>query len=368
MKAKQISDVLAETSTLRVIEIDPQNDPRWEAFMRTMPAATLIYHPVWLKALEKIYGHKTVHLACEDTSTGQVVGILPLFNQRGLRSGHLLRSMYTGPLALDDQITTVLAQAAVERARAEAGVQLRLRVMSNAPDGMLDGMVGEPLYEVFVLTLPEKLELLRLDSSIKRAINKATRSGVEIRQAQTERELRAWYELYLQTMRKFAALPNPYSYYKRVWRQLHASGMIRLLLAEHVEAGNRRLLGGIFLLLYDRTVSFITAAWREEDQALRPSDALHWRAIQDACKEGFRWYDFGDVDLENEGLARYKRKWGAEAKMVYGYNYPLSPAGTGSADGVPSNPTRKLAHAAWKYLPDKTIGLLSDWYYALRLY
>ena len=366
MKAKQIPDVLAASSSLRVIEIDPQTDPRWEALMNSIPARP-IYHPAWLKVLEAVYGYKPVHLACED-ATGQLVGILPLFYQRGWRTGCILRSVFTGPLTSDDQAIAALVQAAVERTRAGSGVQLHLKIMSNAIDDQVEGMIGVPVYETYLLALPERADLIRLDSAIKRAVNKATKSGVQVHEAQTERELRAWYELYLHTMRKFAALPYPYRYYKTAWRQLHSRGMVRVLLADHGEVGQRKLLGGIFLLQYGQTVSFVSAAWREEDQALRPNDVLHWRAIQDACTDGFRWYDFGDVELGNEGRARYKSKWGAKANMAYDYSYPAPDGERSSDQGLSRYRAQQLIQAAWQHLPINAVGLLSDWYYALHLY
>ena len=323
VETKQISDVLAASSSLRVIEVDPQTDSRWEAFVASVPAIpSPVYHPAWLKA-EDVYGFKPVHLACEDAS-GQFVGILPFFYRRAWRNRRKFVTVFTGPLASDEHAMAALIQAAIERTRAEPGAQLHLKVMSNTFDGLVEGVVGVPVYKTYILALPERPNLPRLNYAIKRAINKATRLGVQVRQAQTEGELRSWYELYVQTMRKLAVMPNSYRYYKIAWQQLYSKGMLRLLLAEQIVEGQKRLLAGILILLDGQTASFASAGWREEDQALRPNDILHWQAIQDACTEGFRWYDFGDVELENQGLARYKSKWGTEAKMVYDYSYPAS--------------------------------------------
>lgn len=364
MKVQHIPAVFVANPTLRVTAIDPQADRRWESFLAGKPAS-LIYHPAWLQVLEEIFGYKPLHLACEDAS-GQVVGILPLFYQQGWLSGRSIKSVFTGPLVEGEQAGAALLQGAVERTRAEPGVRLHLKMLSNAGDNLVAGLIGMPAYETYQLALPERRELLRLDSTIKRAVNKATRSGVEVRQAQNEGELCAWYQLYVQTLRKLGVLPYPYRYYKTIWNRLQSRR--RLLLAEHVEAGQRRLLGGIFLLLYGQTVSFISAGWREEDQALRANDLLHWHAIQDGCAEGFRWYDFGNVDLSNQGLARYKRKWGAQAEMVYDYSYPVVSPGRSSNEDLSGNPVKQLLRQAWPRVPIKALGLLAHWYYALHLY
>ncbi|HLH60444.1 MAG TPA: GNAT family N-acetyltransferase [Ktedonobacteraceae bacterium] len=367
MEVRHISDKVAASSTLRVIDIDPQTDARWEELMRNTPASWVYYAPAWLGVLQEVYGYKPAHLACED-ETSRLVAILPLFYQHGWRSGRIIKSAFTGPLTSSDAPHLALLQAAVARTRTRSLVKLHLKLPSNALDGLVEGMVGRLAYSTYMLALPEQAGSLRLDPTIKRAINKAIRSGVEVREAETEAELRAWYELYLQTMRKFAALPNPYRYYRVAWQRLRSKGMLRLLLAEHVEAGHRRLIAGFLYLLWGATISYACAGWREEEQALRPNDLLHWRAMQDACAAGIRWYDFGDVEPGNNGLARYKAKWGAVPTPVYDYSYPPAPQDASDMPALVSDRAPQLMQLAWRYFSARTVGALSDWYYAMHLY
>jgi hypothetical protein len=145
MKVEQNADAQAVSSSQRVIEVNSQTDPRWEALVTDLPMSLIYHHPAWLQVLEEAYGHKPVHLAYEDP-TGQLRGILPLFYRHGLRTGCSLNSLFhssvAGPLAYDEQASIALVQAAIERTTAKSGVQLHLKVMSNALDGLVDGMVG----------------------------------------------------------------------------------------------------------------------------------------------------------------------------------------------------------------------------------
>ncbi len=371
MKADQRLDVVTGRSSLRVVELDPQNDPRWETLMKSLPTSVIFQHPSWLGVLEETYGYKPIHLACED-ATGQLRGVLPLFYRRGLRTGRICASLFdsakAGPLAYDDQTRAALIQAAIERTRAELGIEFQLRVISNSLDGLVDSVNGVPMYETYELALPERLDLLRLNSSIKRAINKATRLGVRVRQAETEGELRAWYGLYQQTMRRLVVMPRPYRFFDLAWQRLRPQGLLRLLLAEQVEAGQSRLVAGLLFLQWGQTITYAFSGWRREDQTLRANDAIHWRAIQDAYAEGFRCYDFGNVPSRNQGLVQFKSKWGAEAKMIYRYSYPAVPHGMTSFPGQSRSAIRRLVGPIWQHLPIKAIGLLSDCYYALHYY
>jgi hypothetical protein len=82
MNTDQRHDLAKPVSTLRVVEVDPQSDPRWEALMTALPSALIYHHPAWLQVIEEACGYKPVNLACEDTN-GQLRGILPLFYKRG---------------------------------------------------------------------------------------------------------------------------------------------------------------------------------------------------------------------------------------------------------------------------------------------
>ncbi len=382
MNADQRLDEVARDSSLRVIELDPQTDPRWETLMTHLPTSVMYQHPAWLGVLEETYGYKPLHLACED-SAGQLRGILPLFYRRGLRSGRICASLFdsptAGPLAYADQARVALIQAAIERTRAELGVQFQLKVKSTSLDRLVDNIVGVPRYETYELALPERPDLLHLDSRIKWAANKAVRLGMQIREAETEGELRAWYGLYLQTMRRAVAVPKPYRFFELAWQRLRPQGLLRLLLAEQVEAGQSRLVAGFLFAQWGQTISHLFTGWRREDQALRPNDFLHWRAIQDACTEGFRCYDFGNVTVGNQSQAQFKSKWGAEAKTIYTYSYPAVSHGTrtistasgqakSAASGQAKSAARQLVYPIWQRLPIKAIGLLGDWCHAIHYY
>jgi Acetyltransferase (GNAT) domain len=381
VKANQGYGGVATGSSLRIVELDPQTDPRWEALMNRLPMSVIYQHPAWLSVLEETYGYRPMHLACEDVS-GQVRGVMPLFYRRGWRTGRVCASLFdsptAGPLACDELASTALIQAAIERSHAEHAATFELKVPSPSLDGLVDGVVGIPLYETYELALPQQPDLLRLDSRIKWAVRKATRLGVRTRPAESISDLRAWYGLYVQTMRRLVAVPKPYRFFELAWQRLHPRGLLHLLLAEQVEARQRRLLSGFLFLQWGQSISHTFTGWRWEDHALRPNDLLHWQAIQEASAKGFRWYDFGNVRVGDQGLIQFKSKWGAQAKVIYRYSYPtvahdpfvVSDArGLASSSSKPSRSiVRQLIHPLWQHLPIKAIRLAGDWCHALHYY
>jgi len=320
---------MAERDVLRVVPVDPSCDCRWERFLARIPDATVYHHPLWLQVLRDAFGYQPAHLLCED-GCGRVHGILPLFGMVGLLTGRrfssLPRSPIGGPLALDRAAAASLLSGAVERVRAEGGEQLQLKVQCDTISGLVDGLVGGPFRPTYVLPLPPADQEVRFSDAkrrhrIKGNVAKAARYGVSVRDGESPADLKAWHQLYLETMRRRFLSPRPYAFFERAWALLRPAGILRLLLVEqHTAAGKRLLAGGTFLA-YNGVVSYAFQGSRGEALDLRPNDALQWHAILDAHRSGFRTYDMGEVSQGNTSLAAYKEKWGAERHWLYRYYY-----------------------------------------------
>jgi hypothetical protein len=354
-------------TALNVVEVNSRTDPRWEAFVNNRSDSLIYHHPAWLQVLEEAFNYRPVNLACEDNA-GRLQGVFPLFSMQGLLTGRQLSSLprtpVAGPLTATEQAMALLVREAVERTRAEEGARFQLKMLSNALDGLVDDVVGVPWRETYVLELPERPELLRIGNSrnharIKWSVNKATRLGVEVRRAETDQELQAWYKLYLETMRWVSVPPRPYHFFEVAWNQLRPRDLLRLLLAYQSEGGRSRLLAGSLLLMFGQTVFYAFTGWRREDLSSRPNDVIQWQAIHDACADGYRYYDFGEVTRDNQGLAAFKSKWGAEPRWMYRYYYPAPRELEISILDSPSR-ARRLAGAIWQRLPIPATVLLSN--------
>jgi CelD/BcsL family acetyltransferase involved in cellulose biosynthesis len=360
---------------LRVRRVDPGADQAWKAFVARHPSGLIYHHPAWSQALEREYGQTSTGLVCEDAD-GTLLGVFPLLPTRGLpfargaltgrRLSSLPRTPVCGPLVVDERAKTALLGAAVEQVRQDPKMRLQLKVSSQSLDGLVDGVVGVPWRRSYVLELPARPDEIRFGNSrnhrrIRYSVRKAERLGVRVRHAETKEDLRAWYSLYLQSLRRHAVPPRPYRFFEALWELMHPGGMMQLLLADAPGPDGRRLLAGSIFLRFGATVSyaFNGRSLVTEDSALRPDDVIQWHAIHRACRDGFRWYDLGEVAEGQEGLHAFKSKWGAEPRRLYRYYYPAleqeeirEPEGAGWP--------RVLAQAAWRRLPLALTVALGD--------
>ena len=362
----------------RVIETDPAADPRWERFVTRHANGTIYHHPLWLQALEVEYSRRRINLACEGPN-GRLLAILPLFYTRGLpfgtrgqitgrRLASLPRTPLGGPLSIDQDATVALLKTAVELARREPGVQIQLKTQSMEFDGLAPDLACTPWRHSYVLDLSGDPERPQCSNSLQRhrvkwAVNKAIKLGLAVREAETESELRAWYPLYLDTMRRNVVPPRPYRFFAALWKLLRPAGLMRLVLADRVEGGQSRTVAGSILVSYAHTASYIFTGSKKQDLLLHPNDLIQWHAIHEAARRGLHWYDFGEVPEDHQQLTLFKSKWGAEPIQLYRYYYPR-PLVTAAPAPTRTGLLRSLAAAGWKHLPLSATAALGERIYS----
>jgi len=366
-----IPPATAEVRGLRVREIH-YADPRYERLVASHSGADIFQNPRWLQVLEREYGGRPVVLGCEDAE-GELAGVLPLFYTRGMpfglggvlgrrRLSSLPRTPVAGPLALHPAATACLLQALVDRVRSEPGVQLEIKTMQPLPADLLAGLTPLPWRKFYILDLPSRPEEIRFGNSnrhsqIRRAINKAVKQGLRPALAESEAHLASWYAIYARTMQRNGVLARSWRFFAALWETFHPHGLMHLWLARR----NGRIVAGVLVLGCGRTAFYAFGGSLDEPDCAHANDLLHWEAIHEACRRGFRAYDFGEVPEGNIGLAQYKSKWNSRAVRLERYYYPAPQ----QSRHEPSHSTlHNLRYALWQRLPDAAATRLSDWLYS----
>jgi len=359
-----------------IVEVDLWNDPRWEAFVLGHPDATIYHHPAWLKALEREYRQRSLFLACQDPN-GTLQGIFPLMYTRGLplsrgpltgpRLSSLPRTPLTGPLAANRAALSALVREALRRASVHS-VRLQIKAQAEELNDGIDEIVRKAWRQTYIVPLagkpgqPYQIPGGQNRSSIKRSINKAIAGGVRTRPAETEGDLRVWYRIYLETMRRNVVPARPYRFFLALWELMRSMEIMRLLLAEQQTATGSRIIGGHLFFTFGSTVTYAFGASHASDFALRPNDIIMGQAINDASMAGYKFVDLGEVPEGDDDLARFKTKWGAQPVRLYRYYFPDFVDAEHSSDKTAGS-ALVLARKIWSRLPLGMTAWLGDQIY-----
>ena len=325
-------------TALRTVRVDPQTDPRYDAYVRAHPRATVYQLGAWARILGECYRFEARYLALAD-DRDELHGVLPLLYKKGLVSDARVRSLPVfpagGPLAGTTEQEVMLVRAARDTLLGDAHA---LAVISPTDySGELADFVTDPLPPRWMLPLQPDLDEVRAawrgtSKNLFRSLKKADKAGFEFREGTSAQDLGDFYHLYLITMRKHRTLPRRLRQL-RMTRELLAPGEFRLFLVEHdgklAAAGVFHVFGGTVELIYNGSDAGLLD--------LRPNHALYWNVMRWAAARGEDTFDFGEAS-PSTSLGRFKAQW---AQPVPNFRY------TWRADDSPSR-TEALAAASYE--------------------
>ena len=356
----------AEPVARELLEVDAA---KWTEFVTAHPAANLYHTLLWRDLVIEIFGHRPVYLLAE--RGGEVCGALPMFFVKAPLLGSKLISL---PYDIGSGVALTIDGApndadAVERALVESAISLARRLKVNHLElrcgyerpalAHLGLQRDEPVLISEMELDDEAAVLARLKEDHRKAVGKAERRGVTVREAESLADYRAFYEVYLRVFHDFGTPPYGAGYFPALWRRLHPSGASRLLLAE---VGGR-CVGGLLLFCWGRNLVSKFAACLPEAVPLRAYVALYWRAIQLGLRLGYRRLSWGASSRGQKGLIEFKERWGARSRPAVIYSLPVK-------RGVPAiekyYDTEGLTRRLWRALPlDATRaggGIINRWF------
>jgi CelD/BcsL family acetyltransferase involved in cellulose biosynthesis len=294
-----------------LVIVDPRTDPLWRGLLdRTH--SSLFHSPKWIQVLTDTYGWQASAYVILDDGGEPCAGIpfCRIADILGERIVALPFSDYCDPLGNDANAWRTLVDQLLPEQR-----PITLRCLhNNLP-------LADERFSVFKQAKWHGLDLLpELDAiwkgmheSTHRAIRKSQREGLAVRLAQSEDDLRTFFEMHLKVRKyKYGLLAQPYSFFQNLWRHFVEPQEGFILLALNGE----KVVAGDFFMTYKDTLYYKFNASLPGDLSHRPNDLLIWEGIRLGKDRGVKVLDFGLSDIDQEGLIRYKRKFGTEEKTI----------------------------------------------------
>lgn len=293
------------------IVTDPRTDPRWCALVNRLPS-DVFHSPAWMRVLTDTYGFDfQARLILDDE--GEPLGGLPFCHIRDMLGERIVTlpfSDYCDPLT---DRRDVWAALTADHLAHDCPVMIR-----SLHNDLLHGdarfkIVKQAKWHGLDLR-PDVDALWRgLHDSSHRAIHKSERSGVVIRAAQNADDLRAFFGMHLAIRKyKYQMLAQPHRLFENIWRHFIEPGAGFLLLACHQD----KPIAGVLYLRWKDTLYYKFNASSSASLELRPNDQIMWEGIKRAKESGCVALDFGLSDWDQEGLIRYKRKFGTIEKTI----------------------------------------------------
>jgi hypothetical protein len=147
--------------------------------------------------------------------------------------------------------------------------------------------------------------LALVDASTRRNVRKALRLGIQVH-ARAD-ALRQLCEIHLANMADIGGLPKSWEFFATVAERFRAGEEYDVYAATL----DGDVVAGLLVFWHNVTAEYFTPAVAHEHRSDQPLAAILVRAMADAVRRGMRWWNWGGTWESQEGVYRFKRKWGA---------------------------------------------------------
>ena len=313
------SKVAGAAGTLH--RLDPLETPGWDGRIATFGEASIFHSAGWAGVLHGTYGH-TPHYFCV-VNGGKLSAVLPLMEVEsrltGKRGVSLPFTDECGVLSDGNSPCRDLLQDAIEFGRGRKWRYLECRGIAELPVGVASPSLS---FHGHALRLgdPEDRIFSRLESSARRGIRKAEKSGVRVEVLQTLASVRVFYLLHCKTRMKHGLPPQSSAFFRSIFEHVLSKGLGFVALASYQ---GKPIAAALFLHFGEKAI-YKFGASEAAFQNLRGSSLVMWEAIKWYSCRGYKSLSFGRTSIANEGLRRFKLGFGTEEYRIDHVKYDFA--------------------------------------------
>ncbi|MEI6040057.1 MAG: GNAT family N-acetyltransferase [Candidatus Berkelbacteria bacterium] len=327
------------------VEVNPKiSSEKWIKFVENHPDGTIYHLPSWQKVLIQALGYEPYYLFCFGPDR-EIKGLLPLVTIKSLVTGNRLLALpfsyICSPLAINTQVEQALISKAKELQKQTKSSYLEIRIIEPKKYDMTESHYFSTCQIDLSLTVEEIWK--KLDKgSVRWAINKAKKDGVEVVKVNSFEDFRSYHDLNQVTKRNLGVPAHPMKFFENIYQEMPQN--VDIYFAKY----KGKIIAGIFNLVFKDTIINAYGASNKKFLKYHPNNLLAWQAIEDGCKNGYKYFDFGRVGQDNNELLNFKKRWGGQEKQLYYYFYPEKPQSISINRG---SLKYKIANKLWQKLP-----------------
>lgn len=321
----------------------------WDQYVLKSPLSSGYHLIGWRRVVEEAFGHSTRYL-CVRTEDGALCGLLPLVLLASRGFGRFLVSLpfvnYGGMIAESPDALRLLEAEAVAQAKALDAQHIELRHEVS----MVTSWVSTQRKVSMRLPLPPSYEELQkgFPSKLRSQVRRAQKEGMTARVGGLEC-LEEFYTVFSRCMRDLGTPVYAKSFFRTILDAFPKDAHLCIVSHQETPVAAGLLYG------FRSSLEIPWAASDKRFNKLSPNMLLYGTALEYACQQGFRVFDFGRSSPDS-GTYKFKAQWGALPHQLYWYYWMKD--GRDVPQLNPQNPKYALAIRLWQQLPVPIANLL----------
>jgi len=318
--AAPLSRVNAQPAQSDPAVLNPLEHSDWEDLLATNPQSGFFHSSAWAKVLHESYGYTPRYFTVREN--GRLVALWPMMDVRSWLTGKRGVS-----LPFTDECPPIFSDAAgAKRLTAQVTEEGRNRGWkyweARGLNHFSDEMPASAAYYSHILNLAAGRDAIyeRFKGSVRTAVRKAEKSGIETETSRSWEAVNAFYQLNCGTRQKHGLPPQPIDFFRCIYDNVLQKNLGTIVLGLHKK---QPISAAVFFHL-GKKVIYKYGASNEMFKELCATNMVLWTAIQQFIAEGRESFHFGRSAMDNEGLRKFKLGWATEESTIKYVKYDFA--------------------------------------------
>jgi hypothetical protein len=307
---------------VRIVELGGAHDDAYREFLRRIETSLVYHTPTYREFIAELAGGVPEYLLALGDD-GAVRGALPLFLKHG-RHGTVCNSLpFFGSIggAIGDDEAARAALVAHYNRRIEAPEIAAATVIENPLETRGNGDFAHDLTDyrigqVSILDGPGDADERLMASfhyKTRNMIRKAEKSGVAVEIDEGAYDFLE--RTHVENIGSIGGLVKPPAFFELIQRKFRPGTDRRLYVARH----EGQPIAACLMLYFNRTVEYFIPVIKVEHREKQPLSLVIFQAMVEAARDGYRWWNWGGTWQSQEGVYRFKKRWGTRDRNYFYY-------------------------------------------------
>lgn len=315
----------------------PERD-RWNNFVANSPYGSILQSYEWGE-FKSNFGWRPIRIVLEEG--GKIVAGISILRREIPLIRHCLFYAPRGPIVdyFNKELLHNLLDVVEKEADRSHAISLKIdpEVSEDAEEALknLKALGFEKALKqiqpraTLILDLNRDLEeiLMSFEEKTRYNIRLAGKKGVKVSEDVSEKGIKIFYDLYLETSRRDSFLIHPLNYYQKLREILFNAGLGTNFIAFY----QGKPIAAVVVFSFGRKVWYLYGGSASEHRNVMPNHLLHWEVIKWAKDKGYKYYDLWGIPVNPKeshplyGIYRFKKGFRSQpVKYIGAYDFPYS--------------------------------------------
>lgn len=327
---------------------------KWDHFVGEHPRSAHYHQYAWRHLIERLFGHKTFYYLAYDIASNEIIGVLPLIQQKSSLFGNFLTSLpffnFSGAIAANQDLELALMKKVESLAENLNCKHVEFRDLV-AFDSYKEHCRKDKVLMLRHLPKTQKELDSQLGTKLRAQIKRSSSESVTVKVGGVEL-VSDFYQVFSHNMRDLGTPVYSQSFFKTILETFPNSAYVVVIYVDD-QPGSVA-----FLVQHNERMEIPWASTIAKFNKISLNMQLYWQVLSFSIEKESKVFDFGRSTL-NSGTYKFKKQWGASSHQLY-WHYWLE--GDSALPAInPDNPKYKLLINTWKKLPLFVANTVGPW-------